>query len=197
MNPYDRNNGFKAQMPSANSDAPPTSNDNVFNAMQTTDKPQQAGSSAVAKPQKVSFPPHLFIPDGAESIDIRRVVDVPAATVNAEIFSFTAPRGAVTRFIQYGIFNDGALASNYNFLPLVEDSRAFRYHGDPTDNYRIYLGLGPDLSNTSMINCQMVLQPDQTIRWFVTNSSGVNTAMGVRMVGYLDTSQRVVPARFG
>ncbi|MEO5348879.1 MAG: hypothetical protein H7836_04460 [Magnetococcus sp. YQC-3] len=197
MNPYDKSRGHnRFAMPTANSDQPSSDNTKVFEAMQTTDKPQQSGPAARVPPTKVSFPPHLYIPEGAESIDLRKVVSVPIATVDAELFSFTAPPGAVVRFIKYGVFNDGLLASDYQFKPLLAGSRVFRYHGDPTDNYRIALGLGPDLSESSMIPCQIVLQPNQTFQWLVTNNSAVATAMGVRMVGYLDTSLMNVTPRF-
>jgi len=185
------------QMPTANPDQPRTDNQLVFEAMQTTDKPVQATTKSVPRPTDVAFPPHLFIPENAESIDIRKVMNIPLGTSDYEILSFTAPQGAVTRFIKYGVFNDGLLASDYRFLPVIDGSRIFRYHGDPTDNYRISLGLGPDLSETAMIGCQLMLYPGQTVRWLVTNASAVDTAMGVRMVGYLDTSQRLVPTRFG
>lgn len=198
MNPYDKSKGMnRFAMPTANDDQIPSDNTKVFEAMQTTDKPSQSGKAATTPATKVSFPPHLFIPDGAESIDIRRVTNVPAATVDAEIMSFTAPPGSVVRFIKYGVFNDGLLASNYRFLPMIDGSRIFRYHGDPTDNYRISLGLGPDLSESAMIPCQLLLYPGQTLRWLVSNTSGVDVSMGVRMMGYLDTSQRLVQARFG
>lgn len=198
MNPYEKRRGMgQLQMPTTNPDQVPNDNTKVFEAMETTDKPIQASNAAVPRPTQVAFPPHLFIPQNAESIDIRKVMNIPAATSDYEILSFTAPEGAVTRFIQYGVFNDGLLAADYRFLPVIDGSRIFRYHGDPTDNYRIALGLGPDLSETAMIGCQLMLYPGQTVKWLVTNSSAVDTAMGVRMKGYLDTSQRLVPTRFG
>jgi hypothetical protein len=39
--------------------------------------------------------------------------------------------------------------------------------------------------------------PEQEIVWYVTNISGVPTDMGIRMVGYFDTTQKIVTPRFG
>lgn len=198
-NPFDRyKQGFNQQMPTANPEQPVGGNDDVFGAMSTNDKSTSAKAQAAAlKKTPVEFPPHLFIPEGAQSLDFRRVINLPSPNTNYELFSFTAPPGAVTRFISYGIFNDGNAAADYNFLPLVDGSRIFPYHGDPSDNFKIYLGLGPDLSNTSLIPCQLYLQPGQRLQWLVTNTSGVDTSMGVRMVGYFDTAQQRVTGRFG
>lgn len=198
-NPFERyRRNFNQNLPTANPEQPVGGNDDVFGAMATTDKGTAAkAAQAAAKRTPVEFPPHLFIPDGAQSLDFRRVANIPSPTTNYELFKFVAPPGAVTRFISYGIFNDGLIASDYNFLPLVDGSRIFPYHGDPSDNFRIYLGLGPDLSNTSMIPCQLYLQPGQVLQWLVTNTSGVDCSLGVRMAGYFDTAQRRVTGRFG
>ena len=48
-----------------------------------------------------------------------------------------------------------------------------------------------------MITCKLTLQPGQTIKWLITNTSGVDTSMGVRMVGYFDTTSQRVQGRFG
>jgi hypothetical protein len=198
-NPFDRyRQGFNQNYPSANPEQSVGANDDVFTAMATTEKGTAAkAAESSARRTPVEFPPHLYIPDGAQSLDFRRVANIPTATVNYELFRFVAPPGAVTRFISYGVFNDGNAASDYNFLPLVDGSRIFPYHGDPADSFKIYLGLGPDLSNTSLIPCQLYLQPGQTLQWLVTNTSGVDTSMGVRMTGYFDTAQRRVTGRFG
>lgn len=198
-NPFDRyKQGFNLNYPTANPEQPTGGNDDVFNSMVTTDKGTAAKAAAAeTKSTNVNFPKHLFIPEGAQSLDFRRVVNLPSPTTDYELFRFVAPPGAVTRFISYGVFNDGDNSANYNFKPLVDGSRIFPYHGDPSDNFKIYLGLGPDLSNTSLIPCQLYLQPGQILQWLVTNTSGVDTSMGVRMVGYFDTSQRRVTGRFG
>jgi hypothetical protein len=168
-----------------------------LNTVQSAAKLDQARAKLLQTPQAVSLPPHLFIPAGSQSIDIRKVVNLAAGSVDYELFRFTAPEGAVTKFISYGIFNDGLLGVDFNFKPLVDGSRVFPYHGDPSDNYRIYLGLGPDLSEVSMIKCQLGLLPGQTIVWYLSNTSAVDVAMGVRMAGYFDTSEQITTPRFG
>ncbi len=158
---------------------------------------KKAMQKASAAPMPVAFPNHIFIPAGAQSLDLRKLATVTSPTTKAEFMRFKSPAGVVTRFISYAIYNDGALASNFKFEPEVSGNRVFPYHGDPTDNYRIALGLAPDLSVNSLIPCQLVLMPEQELIWYVTNTSGVDTDMGVRMVGYLDTAQKMVTPRFG
>jgi len=189
--------GQRTYMPMRGSDEGVREGLKPLTALQTTDKAAQYKAQQIAAPKSVSLPPHLFIPAGAQSVDLRKVMNVPTASINYELFRFVAPPGAVTRFISYGIFNDGDNGANFNFLPLVDGARIFPYHGDPTDNYRIYLGLGPDLSNTALIDCQLELQPGQTLQWLVTNTAGVDTSMGVRMRGYFDTALQRTTPRFG
>lgn len=198
-NPFDKcRQGFSINFPTVNPAQPIGGNTDVFRAAATSEKPTAETLRAANAPAtNVNFPRHLYIPEGAQSLDFRRVVNLPSPNTDYELFRFVAPPGAVTRFISYGVFNDGNAAADYNFKPLVDGSRIFPYHGDPSDNFKIYLGLGPDLSNTSLIPCQLYLQPGQVLQWLVTNTSGVDTSMGVRMVGYFDTSQQRVTGRFG
>jgi hypothetical protein len=196
--PFDRmKSGFRLRQATANPDNGDGGNRDVFGALQTTTKAEQRQTSGQVQPVNVNFPDHLFIPKGSRSIDIRRVLNVPTATVDFEILRFEAPPGSVTRFIAYSIFNDGSNGANYNFKPLVDGSRILPFHGDPMDNYRIYLGLGPDMSDGTMIGCELMLQPGQILQWLITNNSGVDTSMGVRMKGYFDASQKRVTGNFG
>lgn len=152
----------------------------------------------IERPTSISLPSHLFVPPGAESVDIRVAADIAAGTtVPVSIMSFTAPKGSVTHFIQYGVFSDGSLAANQEFIPRVDGRRAFPYQGDPNNNFKIDLGLAPDLSNSSLIQCQLTLNPGETVEWFVKNLNLVDIAMGVRMVGYVDYSQKRTNARSG
>jgi len=149
------------------------------------------------RPQAIELPPHLFMPPNVQNLDLRKLATVNNATNKAEFFRFKCPAGAVARFISYAVYNDGNFAADFRFEPEVSGNRVFPYHGDPTDNFRISLGLAPDLGNNSLIPCQLTLMPEQEIIWYVTNNSGVDADMGVRMVGYFDTTQRLVTPRFG
>jgi hypothetical protein len=149
------------------------------------------------KPTAVELPHHLYIPANVQNLDLRKLATVSNGTNKEEFFRFKCPPGATTRFISYAIYNDGDLAGNYKFEPEVSGARVFPYHGDPTDNFRLALGLAPDLGNNSLVPCQLTLMPEQEIIWYVTNLSGVATDMGIRMVGYFDTTQRLVTPRFG
>ena len=145
---------------------------------------------------KVFLPAHLYIPEDAQSLDMRNLFDVdPAATVR--IIDFTAPDGATTVIQSYGVFNDGLLAADFDFIPRVNGRRVYVYQGDPLDNFRIYLGVAPDLSNTSLIVGTLYLQPGDRLTWDAINRSAVATTMGVRVVGYVDRSQTRKQTRTG
>lgn len=193
-------NKFKHNLPTANPEQEGTDeNLKVFGAKAaiTPKEVKKKEMHAIAPKTPITLPRHLFIPEGAESIDIRRVLNLPSPTTDQLILRFVAPPGAYTKFISYGVYNDGDDAANYQFKPMVDGNRIFRYHGDPLNNYKIDLGLAPDLSNNSLIPCQLTLEPGQILEFFVTNTSGVDTSMGVRMVGYFDTQSTRVTERFG
>lgn len=197
-NPFNRfKSGAFLNMGTANPSQTSGGNRDPFNVAATTDDPKAWRAPEVTHPTPIAFPPHLYIPEGAQGIDIRKVVSVAPATVDATLFEFIAPAGALTHFISYCIFNDGDDAANFEFFPTVDGHRVFPYHGDPALKYKIYLGLAPDFSNGSAIPCQLTLQPNQKLRWGITNTSAVATSMGVRMVGYFDTSGLRTTKRFG
>lgn len=175
--------------------------DELMSPVISTDKPDQpfrrADESMV--PREIDLPSHLFIPRDAQSVDIRRAADVgpTGATTPTLLMSFKAPKGARVHFISYGVFSDGADASLQQFIPKVDKNRAFPYQGDPNDGFKINLGLAPDLSNSSLIACQLTLNPEETITWEVINTNAVAIAMAVRMVGYLDYTMKRDNARSG
>lgn len=148
------------------------------------------------KPVKVNLPDHLYIPPGAQSLDMRNLFDV-AAGATIDVIRFTAPLGGgITRILSYGIFNDGLLAANFDFIPTVDGRRVYPFQGDPLDNFRIYLGVSPDLSNSSLIPGLLDLAPGQTLVWQAQNRSVVTTTMGVRVTGFIDRDKQV-QSRFG
>lgn len=136
--------------------------------------------------------PFINIPSSGQSLDIRRVVEASAGTTNALLINFQPPKGMEAIVTAYGIYSDAALAVETEFVPLLNGTRVFPYHGTPTDinnpnkiPYRISLGLGPDLSNESMIECNLRILETQTFQWYITNSSLLSQVMGVRFKGYL------------
>jgi len=150
------------------------------------------------KAAPIKLPPHLFIPEGAEALDIRRAADIAAGTTNPFLFmDFECPQGATVHFLSYAVFSDGGLAANQEFIPRVDERRAMPFQGDPQDNFKINLGLAPDLSNNSLITCQLTLNPGEKIQWYVKNLNAVDIAMGVRMVGYVDRTMLRVQSRTG
>lgn len=147
-------------------------------------------------PTAVSLPPHLFIPADAQSVDIRNLANVPPATT-VDILTFRGRPGGLTYFIGYGVFFDALLFDLINLLPTVNGSRVFPLHGNPDRNFKIGLGTGSDLSNANLISCQLILQPNDVLRWTFTNNDVVDVACGVRMSGYFDQSTIRKTGRFG
>jgi hypothetical protein len=202
MNKFEHDFGeMTFELPNVNPDQGHTGNRKIFDPARTMSEGEAAKKveSYQRFVQPVDLPRHLFIPDGAESIDQRDVWNIVPATVDFEIFRFVAPEGSITKFISYGVFNDGLLAADYNFKPLVNGNRILRYHGERLADsyYRISLGLGADLSAACMIGCNIELQPGDVLQWLVTNNSAVDTSMGIRMSGYFDTQQRRATPKFG
>lgn len=195
-NPYTKNRELRE--PSFNNSGT-GGNKDLFQAARVEDKKDAKANQARVKPRPtaVEFPNHLFMPANVQGLDLRKLATVSNGTNKAEFMRFKCPAGATAKFISYAVYNDGNTAADFKFEPEVSGARVFPYHGDPTDNFRISLGLAPDLGNNSLVPCQLTLMPEQEIIWYVTNTSGVAADMGIRMVGYFDTTQRLVTPRFG
>lgn len=171
----------------------------VFNASVIADATDVKRRQEISNdmPVAVSLPPHLFIPADAQSIDLRNLANVPPASQNLLLMSFTAPKGGLTKFIGYGVFFDAIFFDLINIVPTVNGTRVFPFHGNPDRNYKIGLGTGADLSNVNLIPCQLDLQPGDVLEWRFTNNDVVDVAAGVRMSGYFDQSTTRKIGRFG
>lgn len=204
-------NGFPTEFPSMFSISLPTASSiqdlvvdkqKLLTAVPSTSATEEAAKVAASAQNEFvinEFPRHLFVPAGAESVDLRSVWNIPAGTNDFSILRFVAPQGASTRFIKYGIFNDGNAAVDYDFKPLVNGNRIMRYHGEPMANgsFHLALGLAPDLAEEAMVPYQITLNPGDILEWLVSNNSIVDTSMGVRMLGYFDTQQIRSATKFG
>lgn len=147
------------------------------------------------KPE-IKFPSNMYLPENASSIEIKNAFDVTAGT-SEEIIRFVAPQGGMTRLTHYAIVNDGLLAADFDFFPRVNGRRIYRFHGDPLDNFRIYLANGATLENTNLNHSPITLQPGQTLTWVAENRAAVDTTMGVRVVGYFTRSETRRQVKWG
>ena len=150
----------------------------------------------IHKPVEISLPSHLFIPPTAQSIDMRNLFDVTAGT-RQTLIDFVAPTGGLTTILGYAIFNDGLLAADFDFFPTIDNKRVWPFHGDPLDNFRIFIGLGPDLSNANLFQSYTTMQPGQRLKIDAENRAAVDTSMGARVVAYVDKTQPRDQRRFG
>lgn len=143
------------------------------------------------------MPRHLFVPEGAQSVWIAKAYSIPDGTIGFDLMTFVAPKGAKTFFLGYGIFCDALLFNSVEYIPTVNGSRVFPFHGDPDNNFKIALGRTTDLGQDSMIPCQLALNPNDILKWKVSNTSGVDVVMAVGMIGYVDTTNTLTNSRFG
>lgn len=195
-NPFTKGRGLKPPRFTDNANG---GNRDVFNAVAVGEPRDAKKTEQLRKPIPVELPSHIYpyAPLGSQPLDFRKLCNVTAGSSNLAFMSFTAPQGSRTVFQAYAIFSDALNANLTNFVPTVDGQRVFPYHGDPTDNFRIALGLAPDISNNALIPSQLILEPGQKMTWFVSNTDTVDVAMGVRMVGYFDVSAPRVTPRFG
>lgn len=142
------------------------------------------------------LPKHLFIPSYAQSIDIRNLAVITSLS-SFELLNFVAPPNGTTRFYGYGLFNDALLFNDVEFQITVDGARALPFHGNPNDNYKLSLGVAPDLANSSILNCSIQLNPGQRLICRAVNDAVVDVIMGARFVGYLDSSSIREDARQG
>jgi hypothetical protein len=148
--------------------------------------------------------PFINIPSSGQSLDIRRVVAASPGTISALLINFQPPPGMEAIITAYGVYSDAQFAFQTEFVPLLNSRRVFPYHGTPTDinnpqvlPYRISLGLGPDLSNESMIECNLRIMENQKFEWYITNTSVVEQVLGVRFKGYLRSVSKAQNYKIG
>lgn len=147
-------------------------------------------------PVPVVFPRYLAAPEGAETVDIRRIAVLNPGE-SYQLMTFQCLPGSTAIFYNYALFTDALDNANILWLPTVDGRRILAYHGDPVDNYKINLAVGIDMSQAALIPCQVIMQPGQILSWQVTNTGGTQVSMGVRMVGYLDVGQRLTSSKVG
>ncbi len=161
-------------------------------------------AAAQADPIPVNFPRHLFPPQGVDTVDMR----IDRLMAPGEIFdliTFQPSALGITSAVyitHYAIFNNGLLEADYSFLPTLNKKRIYKYHGNPKNTrspgtFLLSLGLAPDLADYALSNGYLVMNPQDTLNWRATNSSAVATAMGVRVVGYVDSGTIRTTQKYG
>jgi hypothetical protein len=147
------------------------------------------------------LPDHLFIPRTAQSLNlINRVVategDPPGLVATTySIMSFTTPKsGGVMRIWDYALTTD---AEDIEFRILINGHNALPYHGNPNNKFRIDKPTGIALSNLDLVECQLLLQPNNHVEVIMVNNTATGTFYGARLVGYFDADQVRRADRFG
>jgi hypothetical protein len=148
------------------------------------------GSDKAIKTDVVQLPDHFYPPKESISVDIRSLAVIAAGT-SFELLKYVADSGAKTFFYGYALFNDALLFADVEFVVKLDGTRILQKHGtpiysanNPNARYKLALGVGPDISNSSIIPCQVAMNPGQTLTWTAVNAAAVDVVMGVRMTGY-------------
>lgn len=162
----------------------------------TTPREAYEIKNAYENPVPTLLPRHLYAPEGARTINLQRVISV-APGANVPLFDFECFKDTSLVIFQYGLFTDAPPLSGLQWYPTVDGSRVLEYHGDPANGFTMSEPTGTSLSSTDLVPCQILMEPGQKLAWSVQNGSNAAALMGVRMVGYLDMSQRLMSSKFG
>lgn len=134
--------------------------------------------------------PYSDTPSNGISYDARRVVEVSSGSIDEEILALTPPEGYELIVEGYSVYSDAQFAIHTEFIPRLDGTRQFPYHGTPVPNephlpFRITMGLDNNLADSSIIPCNMRVSDQNVFSWSVTNKSPVAQVMGVRIKGYI------------
>lgn len=146
---------------------------------------------------QVKFPDNVSAPVGSDSLDLRRLPNVPAGSTNLEIFRYVVPQGVYVKITQYGVFTDILNGEEFAVIPRVNGNRILPNHGDPNLNFAINLSLGPDLTNSSLVDCEIYLKPNDVLTWSAKNTSAIDAPIGIRVVGHIDKTNKIGNSNFG
>lgn len=146
---------------------------------------------------KVTLPDNVAAPIDSDSVDLRRLVLVESGTNGEVIFRFKAPKGTNVLITNYGVFTDILSGQEFKVVPKVNGSRILQYHGDPNLDFSINLSLGPDLTDDSLVPCQIHLRPEDVLTWEASNGSDNAAPIGVRIKGHVDKSGGNRTGNFG
>jgi hypothetical protein len=134
--------------------------------------------------------PFSNAPMNAMSFDARRIVEVSSGTFDEILMELTPPEGYELIVEGYAVYSDAQFASYTEFIPRLNGSRQFPYHGTPDLNnpyapFKITMGLDNNLADSSIIPCNMRVSDQEVFSWSLTNQSPVSQVMGVRVKGYV------------
>lgn len=140
----------------------------------------------------INLPDHLFIPEGAESLDQSRVVNVLRnTTVEQTIISIIADESETIVITHYALYTDVELAKDIEFWVKKNGGKQLQHHGTPNDpinptHNKLTLSIAPDLKNDSLKNCQIQLLPKDKLTVSLVNCLvDLDVPMGIRIVGYI------------
>lgn len=144
-----------------------------------------------------NLPYNHFTPSWARTFDFKKMSEVPASAGKQLLFEFVVPKGNTMIWTHYGLFNDAYLIDLSYFEVTVNGNRVLRYHGDPSNDFKLSLGGNASLDESALIEANITLKPNDVVRWYVINDDSVIVTMGVRMKGFIDSSNRIQASRFG
>jgi hypothetical protein len=175
--------------------------DDVYDTGKQRSARRNSGRGGIQKPSPSvnvdQLPYNHYTPSWARTFDFRKLTEAPANSGESLLFEFQVPKGQTLVWTHYGLFNDALLTEKSYFRVTIDNNEVLRYHGDPSDNFKLSLGGNASLDESSLFEANITIQPNQTVRWYVINTDDVIVTMGVRMKGFLDNSNRIQANRFG
>lgn len=191
-------NGFNPALGTPKLDAFGNARPHPFDAVSPS-SPEEDYSfkTAYDSPTPTLLPRHLYAPEGARTVNAIRIISVPSGAAFVNLFDFPCIDGSTTVITAYGLFTTAAHLADIEWRPTINENRVLAYHGDPANNYRLTEATGLSLANTDLVSCQLLMETGQVLNWSVRNTSGAAVQMGVRIVGYIDMSQRLMSSKFG
>lgn len=152
-------------------------------------------------PVPIIMPRTTSAPEGARTMFLKRWLSIPANDT-VVVFEYTSKAGATTVFNKYALGTiDGIQFGDLIWRPYVDDKRVLQFHGQPNAQGSFDLLLPQNIAllgyNEGDVECQILLEPGQKLRWEIENTTASPILAGLHMKGYLDMSQRLTSTKFG
>lgn len=141
------------------------------------------------------MPPNFYMPDQSKSVDLKTKTTVNAGAVKQSIFSFTVPQGYQGMFYQYALLSASNVPGEIRFHVEVGGSPILMFHGDPTVagnplNLPTSGNGVNDFSDQALVRAQIIVPALKAVEFFASNTTAGNIEVGVRLVGYVDSTAR-------
>lgn len=142
------------------------------------------------------FPLHLYPMSTCETFDVRKNVLLTTPDLSADLIDYEIPKGSIAVWRAYSLFTNCPSGITATFDVLKNGIKAFKYHGDSLNDFKITLALSNDLSQE--IDALVWLRGGDRIQVRATLSANPTSAnVGARIKGWLLTDNMQLPRAIG